>query len=103
MTDHSLELKNVSKKIGHLTILGGVNLKLDTGKIGVLAGESGSGKTTIIRIIAGLESPNDGEVIICGKESTTISAKERNVGLVFQDYALFPTPHCYSEYRLWSS
>ena len=80
----------VSKRFGKTGVLANISLDVAEGEILVLLGASGSGKTTILRIIAGLEQPNAGRVILHGKEVTNLPARERGVGVIFQDYALFP-------------
>src|SRR6185503_16998386 len=66
-----------------------VSFSVDSGSLVALLGPSGSGKSTLLRMIAGLEIPDSGEVHIIGQESTSRSARERNIGFVFQHYALF--------------
>jgi sulfate transport system ATP-binding protein len=66
-----------------------VSFKLESGSLVALLGPSGSGKSTILRMIAGLEMPDEGEILLTGAEATTQSARDRNVGFVFQHYALF--------------
>lgn len=71
-------------------ILKGLNLSVDNGEIVSLLGSSGSGKTTILNIISGFLRPDSGRIIIDGKDVTDIPTRKRGVGIVFQDYALFP-------------
>jgi spermidine/putrescine transport system ATP-binding protein len=86
-----IELKNVVKQYGHDTpILKNINLKIEQGKFYTLLGASGSGKTTILRIIAGFEDVTSGEILLSGKKINDIPANKRPVNTVFQDYALFP-------------
>ncbi|MFB9984527.1 ABC transporter ATP-binding protein [Mesorhizobium kowhaii] len=85
-----LELKNVTKRYGEFTAVDGVCLEIEKGKVLSLLGPSGCGKTTTLRIIAGFTSPDDGTVEISGENVGHSRPYERNVGLVFQDYALFP-------------
>jgi sulfate transport system ATP-binding protein len=80
----------VSKRFGKTGVLENISLDVAEGEILVLLGASGSGKTTILRIIAGLEQPNSGRVILHGKDVTELPARERGVGVIFQSYALFP-------------
>lgn len=82
--------QNLSKKFGEAIVLENINFEVDEGEIVVLLGASGSGKTTILRIIAGLENPETGNVILHGKDVTELPARERGVGVIFQNYALFP-------------
>ena len=81
---------NLSKKFGDTTVLDNVTFDVNEGEIIVLLGASGSGKTTILRIIAGLESPDSGSVILHGKDVTEQPARIRGTGVIFQSYALFP-------------
>ncbi|UCI31878.1 ABC transporter ATP-binding protein [Mesorhizobium sp. B4-1-4] len=85
-----LELKNVTKKYGEFVAVDDVCLEIEKGKVLSLLGPSGCGKTTTLRIIAGFTSPNSGTVEIAGKDVGHLKPFERNVGLLFQDYALFP-------------
>ena len=87
----SISLKSVTKRFdgSDLAAVESVSLEAPDGCITSLLGPSGSGKSTILRIIAGLEEPNGGEVRIAGRDVTRVGARERNVGVVFQSYALF--------------
>lgn len=85
-----LELKDVTKKYGGFTAVDGVSLEIEQGKVLSLLGPSGCGKTTTLRIIAGFALPDDGIVRIAGEDVGQLKPYERNVGLLFQDYALFP-------------
>lgn len=80
----------VSKRFGKTSVLENINFDVAEGETLVLLGASGSGKTTILRIIAGLEHPYTGRVILHGKDVTDLPARERGVGVIFQSYALFP-------------
>jgi ABC-type Fe3+/spermidine/putrescine transport system ATPase subunit len=80
----------ISKRFGKAGVLEDINFNVSEGETLVLLGASGSGKTTILRIIAGLEQPNTGKVILHGKDVTELPARERGVGVIFQAYALFP-------------
>ena len=87
---HALELNDVRKKYGGFTAVEGVSLGIEQGKVIALLGPSGCGKTTTLRIIAGFVLPDTGTVEIAGRNVGHLKPYERNVGLVFQDYALFP-------------
>ena len=84
-----VELKNINKTYGSCQASRNVNFGIEKGKLIGLLGPSGSGKTTILRMIAGLETPDSGEIIIDGKVVNDVSASERGIGFVFQNYALF--------------
>ena len=85
----SIEIRSISKRFGNFVALDGISLDIPTGELVALLGPSGCGKTTLLRIIAGMESADGGEVLFSGAEATHLHARERNVGFVFQHYALF--------------
>ncbi len=85
----SISAQNVSKRFGNFVALDNVSLECPAGQLVALLGPSGSGKTTLLRIIAGLETPDSGTVLFKDDDITWHSAKDRNVGFVFQHYALF--------------
>ncbi len=85
----SISIEHVSKWFGRFQALADVNFDIGGGELVALLGPSGSGKTTLLRIIAGLESPDEGMILHEGKNITWESARQRNVGFVFQHYALF--------------
>ena len=84
-----LELKNISIKLGAFKLTD-INLKLDQGDYYVLLGKSGVGKTVLLEIIAGLIQPNSGKVILHNEDITHHKIQNRKVGIVFQDYSVFP-------------
>jgi sn-glycerol 3-phosphate transport system ATP-binding protein len=86
----SVEYHNVGKAFSSTPVLDSINLYIRPGEFTVFVGPSGSGKTTLLRILAGLESPDRGEVIIDGEEVTRRAPKDRDVAMVFQNYALYP-------------
>ena len=86
----AVTLIGVSKSFGETTVLENINFSVDEDEIVVLLGASGSGKTTILRIIAGLETLDSGMVILHGKDVTQLPARLRGTGVIFQNYALFP-------------
>ncbi|MGY2700568.1 MULTISPECIES: sulfate/molybdate ABC transporter ATP-binding protein [unclassified Nocardioides] len=85
----SIEVKGVSKRFGDFVALDDVNVSLPTGQLTALLGPSGGGKSTLLRIIAGLDSADTGTVTIAGTEATHLPPQKRNVGFVFQHYAVF--------------
>lgn len=85
-----LQIVNVTKTFGDLVALNDVSLSVDEGEFVCLLGPSGCGKTTLLRIIAGLEQQNVGEVHQAGKDISRLPPRERDFGIVFQSYALFP-------------
>src|SRR5438094_8857871 len=85
----SIAVKQVSKRYGKFTALDQVSVEVPTGGLVALLGPSGSGKTTLLRVIAGLEIPDGGTVLCDDEDVTSRSARDRNVGFVFQHYALF--------------
>ncbi|MEC5400270.1 sulfate/molybdate ABC transporter ATP-binding protein [Uliginosibacterium sp. H1] len=85
----SIEVKNITKRFGSFVALDNVSLEIPTGELVALLGPSGCGKTTLLRIIAGMESLDEGQVLFHGEEATHVEARERQVGFVFQHYALF--------------
>lgn len=88
-TDH-LTLHGLSKRFGTTTVLGDIALSMRRGELLTLLGPSGCGKTTLLRLIAGLAHPDGGTIMLGGRDITRMPAYRRNVGVVFQNYALFP-------------
>ncbi len=85
----SIEVKNLYKNFGAVAAVDNVSIKVEEGSLTALLGPSGSGKTTVLRMIAGLEIPDAGEILINGSDVSNVTAQKRNVGFVFQQYALF--------------
>ncbi|HEY4178155.1 MAG TPA: sulfate ABC transporter ATP-binding protein [Kofleriaceae bacterium] len=84
-----ISVKNVRKQFGTFKALDDVSLDIESGSLVALLGPSGSGKTTLLRILSGLEEPDSGRALLDGNDLSSQSARQRNVGLVFQHYALF--------------
>jgi iron(III) transport system ATP-binding protein len=85
-----LELLQLTKTFGQTAAVRALSLSVERGEILSILGPSGCGKTTTLRMIAGLETPTSGEIHFSGKDITSLPARSRNIGLVFQNYALFP-------------
>ncbi|MFO1171265.1 MAG: ABC transporter ATP-binding protein [Hyphomicrobiaceae bacterium] len=86
----TVEFADVSKHYGDVRAVDGVSLRVETGEFATILGPSGSGKTTMLSLIAGIAGPTSGAIKIGGRDVTNLKAADRNVGLVFQSYALFP-------------
>jgi len=84
-----ITVEDVSKRFGNFQAVEQVNLEIQSGSLVALLGPSGSGKSTLLRLIAGLELPDTGKIFLTGKDATYQSVQERNIGFVFQHYALF--------------
>lgn len=85
----SIQVKNINKAFGNFIALDNVSLDFPTGELVALLGPSGCGKTTLLRIIAGLETSDSGQVLLDGDDASSRHVRERQVGFVFQHYALF--------------
>ena len=90
MNEVLLSLKNIKKSFGETNVLKGISLDIGRGDFITLLGLSGCGKTTTLRIVAGLETPDEGQVILEGQDVTNLEPHKRDVNTVFQNYALFP-------------
>ena len=90
MTDCRIRFENISKSYGDFKVIDGLNLDIDRGEFVSLLGPSGSGKTTLLMMLAGFESPSSGAIHVDGKAINTVPSYKRNMGVVFQNYALFP-------------
>jgi putative spermidine/putrescine transport system ATP-binding protein/spermidine/putrescine transport system ATP-binding protein len=90
MNEPTLRLESIEKRFGPVQAVAGVSLDVAGGEFFSLLGPSGSGKTTMLRIIAGLETPDRGRVLINGRDVTLLPPYERGIGMVFQDFLLFP-------------
>ena len=85
----SIEIRHINKQFGDFHALRDVSLDIQSGELVALLGPSGCGKTTLLRIIAGLENPDQGSILFSGEDTTDVHVRERQVGFVFQHYALF--------------
>src|SRR5881227_3198603 len=85
----SITVSNVSKRFGEVQVLDDVSLEVPGGSLTALLGPSGGGKSTLLRIIAGLEAPDSGSVTLAGEDATVLAPQKRKVGFVFQHYAAF--------------
>jgi sulfate transport system ATP-binding protein len=86
----SILVENISKTFGNYQALSQVNLEIKNGSLVGLLGPSGSGKSTLLRILAGLEMPDSGRIWLEGQDATKFPLQQREIGFVFQNYALFP-------------
>jgi inositol-phosphate transport system ATP-binding protein len=85
-----IEFRNLAKRFGDVTVIAGMNLEIEDGELVALLGPSGCGKSTSLLILAGLYLPSGGELLFDGHVVNDVEAKDRNVGIVFQSYALYP-------------
>jgi sulfate transport system ATP-binding protein len=86
----SILVENISKNFGNFHALKQINLEIQSGSLVALLGPSGSGKSTLLRVLAGLENPDSGRIWLNGQDTTNVALQEREMGFVFQNYALFP-------------
>ena len=86
----SVQIRNVQKYFGDTHIIRGVDVDIADGEFTVLVGPSGCGKSTLLRMIAGLEEIGSGEILIGTKVVNNVAPKERDIAMVFQNYALYP-------------
>ena len=86
----TLELQGLRKSFGLIDVLKGIDLTLTDGEMLVIVGASGCGKSTLLRLVAGLERPTAGRVVLGGRDVTQLDPSERDIAMVFQNYALYP-------------
>jgi len=87
----ALSIRRLSKRFGIHDVLKGIDLEIESGEFTVLVGPSGCGKSTLLNIIAGLEKPTAGEIEIGGRRMNDVAPKDRDIAMVFQSYALYPS------------
>ena len=85
-----IEFKNINKYYGDNQVLKNISLNVEKGQFVTLLGPSGCGKSTLLRCLSGLEEISSGQIIMDGKDITDLEPKDRNIGMVFQHYSLFP-------------
>ena len=83
-----LELRNISKSYGRTKVIDNMSLEVEEGEFFVVLGPSGTGKSTLLKIIVGIEQPDSGKVFIDGRDVTRLPPNKRNLAMVFQNYAL---------------
>jgi multiple sugar transport system ATP-binding protein len=86
----TVDIRSVRKTFGNLEVIHGVDVDIDNGEFVILVGPSGCGKSTLLRMIAGLEEITDGDILIGDQMVNDVAAKDRNIAMVFQNYALYP-------------
>ena len=97
-----LNIRNVNKKFGKVNVLNDININLNKGEFLVLVGPSGCGKSTLLNCIAGLEKIDSGDIHIDEKNMINIEPKDRDIAMVFQSYALYPTMTVEKKYYFWN-
>lgn len=90
-----IEFRNVTKSFGDNVVLNNINLSMDEGQLITLLGPSGCGKSTLLRCLAGLEELTSGQILLDGKDITNLPIQKRGIGMVFQQYSLFPNMNVY--------
>ena len=95
MENKILSIRNLKKKYGKRLVLEDISFDVNRGEFLSLLGPSGCGKTTILRLLIGIESPNSGQIMKFGEDITSLPPSKRNIGIVFQNYSLFPNMNVY--------
>ena len=91
----SVQIRDVRKSFGNFEVLHGVSIPIEDGEFVVLVGPSGCGKSTLLRMVAGLETVTGGQIEIDGRVVNDVEPKDRNIAMVFQNYALYPHMNVY--------
>ena len=99
----SLTLQNVSRVVEGETWIDDVNLSLEPGSFNVLLGRTLSGKTTLMRLMAGLDRPTKGKILMNGVDVTGVPVRERNISMVYQQFHQLPQPHGLRKHRVTAS
>ena len=86
-----IEFQNVSKSFGSVRVIDNLNLTIKDGRFTVLVGSSGCGKTTLLRMIAGIGPSTSGRILMDGRDITDVDPAKRDIAMVFQNYAIYPT------------
>src|SRR6266545_6519713 len=92
----AVTVRNITKSFGDLEVIHGIDLHIEDGSFVVLLGPSGCGKSTLLRMIAGLETVTKGDIEIAGKRVNDVHPKDRNIAMVFQNYALYAHMNVYN-------
>lgn len=91
----SLEIQGLTKRFGNNVVLENLNMSVAEGEFFVLLGPSGGGKSTILKLICGIETPDSGRIVLADRDITSLPPRNRNLGMVFQDYGLYPHMNVY--------
>jgi len=91
----SLEIQGLAKRFGNNVVLENLNMSVAEGEFFVLLGPSGGGKSTILKLICGIETPDSGRIVLADRDITSLPPRNRNLGMVFQDYGLYPHMNVY--------
>src|SRR5512137_1735101 len=87
----SLDVQDLTKRYGERVVLDNIQFSVAEGEFFVLLGPSGGGKSTILRLVCGIEIADAGKISLNGRDITNLTPRERNIGMVFQDYGLYPS------------